>query len=61
MYDCNCKCNCKNKNKYDYMCLTPSITKTTVIDSTNNKIISKYTVNCNHFASCYLTKTSCKK
>jgi len=57
---CNCKCDCKNKNKYDYMCLTPSVTKITVIDS-SNKIISKYVVNCNHFASCYLTKTTCKK
>ena len=55
---CMCNCNCKNRNKYDYMCLTPSISKIIIIE--NNQYINKYIVNCSHFASCHLSKTTCK-
>ena len=56
--NCECNCDCKNRNIYDYMCLTPSVSKITIV--IDDKRIYKFILNCNHFASCHLSRTSCK-
>ena len=38
--NCDCKCDCKTRNIYDYMCLTPSVSKITIVN--DDKRIYKF-------------------